>query len=54
MKYDIVLRFIAAIAFFTFVAFVQDYPWAMTLFTAAGIFSAVTGASKLMNYRGKR
>ncbi|WP_162515257.1 hypothetical protein [Paenibacillus pinistramenti] len=51
MKYDIILRFIAAVGFFTFVPFSQDYPWAMTLFTAAGIFCAVSAMSKIIKPR---
>lgn len=54
MKYDVILRFVAAIVLFTFVPFVEHYPWAMTLFTAAGILSAVTGVNMLMNGRRKR
>ncbi|WP_223066566.1 hypothetical protein [Paenibacillus caui] len=54
MKYDAILRFIAAVVLFTFVAFVQDYPWAVTLFTAAGIYAAVTGLSKIMNFGRRR
>ncbi|WP_157739420.1 hypothetical protein [Paenibacillus physcomitrellae] len=53
MKYDMILRFIAAIAFFTFVPFVQAYPWATAVFAAAGIYCAVTGFSKIIKPGGR-
>ncbi|WP_169823427.1 hypothetical protein [Paenibacillus yonginensis] len=54
MKYDMILRFVAAVVFFTFVPFVQAYPWATALFVAAGIYCAVTGFSKIIKPGGRK
>lgn len=48
MKYQVLIRFLLAIGFFTLAPFLHKFPLLVTIDSAIGIYLIITGASKLM------